>query len=73
MGSSSGTPTAVTGRATAAARPSGALKLWAGLGAVCVALALSTYARWIGSSDFRHVAPGPDHYDYPSAVDKMIS
>lgn len=64
MGSSSGSPSSAVGRATISARPSGALKLWAGLGAVCVALALSTYARWIGSSDFAHVDPGPDHYDY---------
>lgn len=45
-------------------RPSGALKFWAAIGAGAVALAVTTYARWVGSSDFKHVDPGPDHYSY---------
>jgi hypothetical protein len=52
-------------------RQSGALKLWAGVGAVAVALALTTYARWIASDDFEAVEPGPDHYSYLWALRAM--
>ena len=47
-----------------AGRPSGALTLWAALGLVSVALAATTYGRWIGSPQFTPVRPGPDHYPY---------
>lgn len=52
-------------------RASGALKIWAGLGVLCVALAASTYGRWIASDDFAAVDAGPDHYDQLWALRTM--
>jgi hypothetical protein len=52
-------------------RPSGALTLWAGIGAVAVVLALTTYGRWVASDDFEAAGPGPDHYSYLWALRGM--
>jgi hypothetical protein len=43
-------------------RPSGAIKLWAAVGAGVCLTAVVTYARWIGSDDFSAPDPGPDKY-----------
>ena len=45
-------------------RPSGAVKLWAVVGAGAVLLALTTYARWIVSDDFAAAHTGPDDYEH---------
>ena len=46
------------------ARPSGAVQLWAIIGAVGVAVVSSSWLRWITSGDFEKPAPGPDAYDH---------
>jgi len=45
-------------------RRSGAIALWATLGAGVVVLAATTYLRWMGSSDFSAPDAGSDHYPY---------
>jgi hypothetical protein len=50
--------------AGAAVPQSGALKLWGGLGAISVLIALTTFGRWIASPNFSAVDPGRDHYPY---------
>src|SRR4051794_12105007 len=44
------------------ARPSGAVQLWALVGALGVALVVSSWLRWIVSDDFQPPSPGPDTY-----------
>ncbi len=44
------------------ARPSGAVQLWALVGALGVALVVSSWLRWIVSDDFQPPSPGPDKY-----------
>lgn len=45
-------------------RPSGAMAFWAMIGTAVLVLALTTYARWIGSPDFSAPSPGADRYRY---------
>ncbi len=46
-----------------ARRPSGLVKLWAGVGIGALALVLSSWIRWITSSDFKATPSGPDEFD----------
>lgn len=46
------------------ARRSGAVWLWASLGAALVVLAITCWTRWLLSPQATPVDPGPDHYAY---------
>jgi hypothetical protein len=43
-------------------RRSGVVGWWAAFGTIGIAVALETWIRWIGSSDFKKPNPGSDHY-----------
>jgi hypothetical protein len=45
-----------------ATRPPGAVKLWALLGAIAIAVIVTGFARWIFSDDFVAAPKGSDHY-----------
>jgi hypothetical protein len=56
---------------TLAERPSGAVRFWAVIGTGALALAVTTYGRWLVSSDFSAPDPAPDHYQYLWALRAM--